>query len=259
MRKYSYYFTSIFRLLFGFREPLRIILVFLGLRQSGIHPVSLRNPRLRFNLRSKLDIWTVKETFLDKFYTRYGTEIQPGWTVVDVGAGVGDFSIYAALTPKTRVLGYEPHPQSFLLFKLHLVENNIENVSPYNLALSAKSGTIALDTSGDDPLQFPGLPIQTTPTDSIQIQSTTLLDVLRDNQLKTIDLLKLDCEGAEYDILLTAAPETLARVKRIVMETHNTDAHTAAELVDFLHGQGYRVQTWPNAVHPHLGYLYAQR
>lgn len=49
-----------------------------------------------------------------------------------------------------------------------------------------------------------------------------------------IDLLKLDCEGAEYAILMGASTESLARVQRIVMEYHDLDAEREHSLGAFL-------------------------
>ena len=73
-------------------------------------------------------------------------------------------------------------------------------------------------------------------------------------------MLKLDCEGAEYNILFGAPDETLKRIRRIVMEYHDSlTSHTHRDLVKFLSEKGFHVQVTPNYVHDDLGYLYASR
>lgn len=42
------------------------------------------------------DVWSAKETWLDRFYERCGFPIAPGWTDVDIGAGIGEFILLAS-------------------------------------------------------------------------------------------------------------------------------------------------------------------
>ena len=94
----------------------------------------------------------------------------------------------------------------------------------------------------------------------IKVNAVTLADVLTEHALDSVDLLKLDCEGAEYEILMSAPEETLAEVQRIVMEYHNVDAeHTHIQLIRFLEAAGYTVSWEQNIVHEEIGYLFAAR
>jgi hypothetical protein len=72
--------------------------------------------------------------------------------------------------------------------------------------------------------------------------------------------MKLDCEGAEYEILFKAPDAMLARIDRIVMEYHdNATEYTHRDMARFLEGKGYQIAVFPNVVHPYLGYLSAKR
>ena len=72
--------------------------------------------------------------------------------------------------------------------------------------------------------------------------------------------MKLDCEGAEYPILLTAPLTTLALIARIVMEYHDLDEEQNHRvLADYLRNLGYQVRLFSNPVHAEIGYLYAHR
>lgn len=72
-------------------------------------------------------------------------------------------------------------------------------------------------------------------------------------------LLKLDCEGAEYEILFNARPDTLRRVAAISMEYHvGLNPHVPQELETFLDFHGFKVRRLP-LLDEEGGYLYAAR
>ena len=264
VQKWLYYAGSVFKIIGGIRNWPRAFSLLLRRKATGEHLVKLRRSRVELAVRGGMDVWAVKETFLDEFYTRYGVPVQEGWTVVDIGAGIGDFSIYAAYgRPATRVFAYEPYPGSFLLLQQNLERNAIENVFPLQQAVWGNAGELTLDLSTGEPLQFSSreVVVEGPPqTEQIGVPAVTLADVLTQQSLKKIDLLKLDCEGAEYEILMKATVETLTRVRRIVMEYHNVDAeHTQIQLIRFLESAGYSVSWEQNVVHEDIGYLFAVR
>ncbi|MGC4106721.1 MAG: FkbM family methyltransferase [Thermomicrobiales bacterium] len=234
------------------REPVRI-----HLRTSGE----------TFVVRSGMDVWSVKEAFIDRFYERYGYEIQPGWTIVDIGAAIGEFTVFASTAPGTTVIACEPFPGSVELLRENIALNLRENVMVIPKAIAGARGTMLLDLRGEEPLEFVSSLHQgaetevTVPDGHIAIPAIPLGDLLDETPHGTIDLLKLDCEGAEYEILMQAPPDVLGAIDRIVMEYHDrTTAHTHPELVTFLTEAGFQVQSVPNVVHPdEIGYLWASR
>src|SRR5687768_15872368 len=118
LRKYFYYLLSILEILFGFDNPLLLARIFLNLIPSGIQTVHLRRSGLKFRVRGAMDIWSIKETFLDRFYEKYGFTIQPNWKIIDIGAGLGDYTLYAAVAQTTsQVFSFEPYPESFGLMQ----------------------------------------------------------------------------------------------------------------------------------------------
>ena len=141
LRKYVYYLSSIFKLLFAFRQPSSIIKIFLNRGPASVKTVRLRRRNLQFKVRGAMDVWSIKETFLDRFYERYGFTIQPHWNVVDIGAGLGDYTIYAACAqPKSMVFAFEPFPESFALMHRNLELNSVHNVKAFDQAIGTVSG-----------------------------------------------------------------------------------------------------------------------
>ena len=73
-------------------------------------------------------------------------------------------------------------------------------------------------------------------------------------------LFRSDCEGAEYSILFGTPQPVLEHIRRIIMEYHdNLIQHNHRDLTRFLSERGFQVETFPNPVHSHLGYLRAIR
>lgn len=262
LRKYSYYLLSIFELLFGFDNPILLAKIFLNPAYPGIQTVRLRGRDLQFRVRGAMDVWSIKETFLDHFYEKYGFTIQPNWKIIDIGAGIGDYTLYTAIAqPNSRVFSFEPYPESFVLMQENLRLNSITNVQVFDEAIGAASGELVLDLTGGEPLQFQShLKKSVNVKKSLSISSLSLVDALTKLGLESCDLLKLDCEGAEYAILFGTPQPVLQHIRRIVMEYHdNLTEYNHSDLTRFLIEQGFQVETFPNPVHSHLGYLRAIR
>lgn len=257
--KYVYYLRSIRTLLTGIEQALLVVRIFAGIAGRGPRTIRLRRSGVRFRVRHAMDVWSVKEAFLDRLYETYGFRIEPDWSVVDVGAGIGELAILADWAG-ARVIAFEPHPGSFALLEENLRLNDAARVQAVDLALGGREGAAMLNGSSDNPLLYRTGEAGTERQGKIEVDMTTLGDALDRFGVDRVDLLKLDCEGAEYDILRNARAEVLARVDRIVLEYHDWNAAPDhPELVWFLERAGYTVETFPNPVHAVIGYLRATR
>ena len=170
-----------------------------------------------------MDIWSLKETLLDRFYERFGFAIQDGWTIVDIGGGIGDYSIFAAHErDQARVLAFEPFPESYRLLQDNLNLNQIHNVQLSSQAVASHEGTLQFASGMIDPLSRQTSTVsEDTAGASLFVEAVSLESVLKRPDFDHIDLIKLDCEGAEYDILLNAPASVLEKIERIVMEYHD--------------------------------------
>jgi FkbM family methyltransferase len=261
-RKYRYYFLSIYEVIRQFAPLSRVLSLFIGKKSQGGNIISLRNRQLSFKVRSAMDLWSVKETFIDRFYEKYGCPVMDGWIVMDIGGGIGDFSIFAAHSmPSNKVFSFEPYPGSYALLLENLNRNRITNVQAFQLAIWSSDGHLNLDTSTGEPVQFISRESGSDTADSkVKVPCISLQDMMARLEIPHIDLMKIDAEGAEYAILFNAPDAVLENIDRIVMEYHDAiTEHTHADLTRFLQGKGYRVKSVENAVHPELGYLYAER
>lgn len=245
-----------------FRRPLQMLEMFLDRRAfadpKGRRVVEFKNPNVQFRVRSRMEIWSVKEVFADGFYTRFGYAVEPGWTVVDIGGAIGEFTVFAAMVPNTRVLAYEPSGSSAAVLAENLHRNQITNVVIERAAVGSNYGKRELDISGD--------PLTMGTWESGTLARSELVDVVPLSSVLTeaggsIDLLKLDCEGGEYDILMKAPADVMEHIERIVVEYHDPEAvGRQLDLAAHLTTTGFEVEWWPNAVHSKtLGFMRARR
>jgi len=143
--------------------------------------------------------------------------LRPGMTFIDVGANKGDFTLLAArLAGNTgRVISIEPEPGNHSILQRSIALNHYSNITVLQLALSERDGTAYLkigSTSGAHTLspEFRGL-LKTVP-----VPTRTLDAVVAEQQLPSVDMIKIDVQGLELDVLRGAA-ETLRANPRIIL------------------------------------------
>lgn len=176
----------------------------------------------------------------------YPVEIPAGGTVLDIGANIGGFSVWAASRGAGRVVSLEPFPENFERLRTNLELNKLTNVEAVRAAVAGERGTRTLFLP-DDPSHLgrfslhPGRGGRT-----IDVPCLTLDDIVRDHRLDRIDVLKIDVQGSEYEILYGASPETLALVQRLVVECERFDEPadwSVAGLVRHLESVGFKTRT----------------
>lgn len=254
LSRWLYYTTSILTILVGMFPRLKIIATFLGLNRQPF-VIRLSNG-LEFHVRTAMDIWVIKETCLDRDYEQYGVPLQAGWTVIDIGGGLGDFTLFASRLPSTSVYVYEPFPESAELLRQNLFLNQVDNVQVHQQAVGAQNGQLTLKTGTGVAVRHSTA--QVDAKGDITIESVTLDDVVDGIEAGMINFLKMDCEGGEYDILFHASDLTLSKIQHICMEYHDDlTPHTHHELVTFLQDKGFTVRTHRNPAHTSIGFLYA--
>jgi len=155
-------------------------------------------------------------------------EFERGDIALDIGAHVGIVSVYlAAKHPDIAIYAFEPMPDNYKRLLRNLRANRISNVRASNKALSGNGRSLLLR---GNPSQNTGgaSAFSVTASESAhRAESVTLGQVFSDLGIDRCRLLKLDAEGAEYEII-AADPALLSRVDYLVGEFHYND--TLAEM-----------------------------
>lgn len=247
----------------SFKPRSTILRVFLQRGYGHYRTVELTGNGLNFKIRGAMDVWTIKETFIDRFYEKYGTILRDGWSIIDIGGGIGDFSLFAASGfPNNKIYTFEPTPDSYSLMLENIHLNRTSSIKTYPYAVWSSTGELKIDTDQAEPGQFTSRPISNShfAEHGLVVPCLSLEDVFEQTSIKQCDLLKIDSEGAEYPILFSAPERILKRIERMVLEYHdNYDKHTHKDLERHLKGFGFTVQSYPSYVHSHLGYMFASR
>ncbi len=164
----------------------------------------------------------VTPVFHKRVYTPPGSELAPDDWVVDVGANIGAFAVFAAQRTRGRVLAIEPHPENARALRENLRANGVERCAVAECAVAEKTGTLPLflGASGTTHRLFASGK-DAGSGDSIDVRAATLPELLAEHAFERLDFLKLDCEGAEGLILPSLPAELLARIRRVSLEFHD--------------------------------------
>jgi FkbM family methyltransferase len=163
-------------------------------------------------------------------------------TIVDVGANVGHFTrLSKLLFPYSTVYSIEPVPIVFECLKRNVKE--FENVHIYNMAISDVSGTLSMAIDMINPA------LCAVSDDGVMVvPCTTLNTFCEENNISTIDLLKIDVESHELEVL-RGADQKLKNIHWLWLEItlkHNdytdNENYTISELMSRLYGDGYNFQ-----------------
>ena len=132
-------------------------------------------------------------------------------TVLDIGANVGVTALYfSQIFPNARIYAFEPAPDNFAVLAKNVA--NCGRIRAFNFALGAADATLELYAS-DNPINFGGYSLHAAGSDTakkISIPVKSVASVLKDLAIGNLDVIKIDTEGAEWDIL-TAFPEDVLR------------------------------------------------
>lgn len=182
--------------------------------------------------------------------------------IVDIGANIGMFTLYAARqAPASRIIAVEPFPDTRERLK-DLVETNrlADRVTILNCAVAGDAGEGTMDSAQGIPSQYRRIYSPATVTlnarhrgpagakqddSGVPVRTETLGHVL-DIAGATIDLVKMNIHGSEYDVLLHSDPNILQRCRQIEVQYHELPAemHLGKEQIfEHLQQLGFTLMT----------------
>ena len=202
------------------------------------------------DLMALTNVWMINEYDVDSF------KINQNDVVIDVGAHIGLFSLLVSQFCKTgKIFSFEPIRENFDLFVSNLELNHIQNVFPFNVGVSKNSGGLNLFLNDDQSAHsiFPN------GSKSVAVDSTSLQKIFDEKKISACKLLKLDCEGAEYDIIDSLPAEYLDKIQNMVIEYHfaDTKPELIKNLIIKIKNAGFKIQTMPH--YDDMGFLIARK
>lgn len=166
---------------------------------------------------------------------------------LDIGANIGYYSIVASkkVGESGRVYSFEPSAREFKRLLKNIELNQCSNIVPLNIALSNTTDEINFSiANGHTGLNSFIISEKSVPK-TVQIAQTLTLDTLLNLKNRTIDLAKIDVEGAELNVLIGMEGILKAKtIKRIIMEItpkfFNCFNYTKDDVYRLLYRYGYK-------------------
>jgi FkbM family methyltransferase len=139
-------------------------------------------------------------------------------TVVDVGAGVGDTAILFVLRGARRVIALEPYPSLYRKALVNIRINGVEDrIILVNAGLGPFDGEVCAEARDVNGYYL----FSPSSRCDARVRMYTLRTLIKEFNIEKNSVLKMDCEGCEYETILHADPEDLKTFKEIIIEYHN--------------------------------------
>jgi FkbM family methyltransferase len=197
------------------------------------------------------------EIFVDNIYKQLPVK---GKTVIDIGSNIADSCIYFALRGAEKIIGIEPFPKNYELAIKNVKTNNLSDRIILRLAGCDSNYTeITVDPDYDSGIGSIAKDFKY----GVKIPLLTLKQILLKSNLNLNNhiILKMDCEGCEYGVILYADENSLRKFSHIIIEYH----YGYKNLKEKLEKCGFHVsvtrprkQIWNNSI-LQVGYLFAEK
>jgi FkbM family methyltransferase len=177
--------------------------------------------------------------------------LSPGATFIDVGAHIGYYSLQASrvVGASGHILAIEPNPQTLPKLRDNIAANNDRTISVWPVACAESESTLQLyaaprGNTGESSLSKENASHAGAPSAVYSVAARPLDAIVAEANLSRVDVIKIDVEGAEFQVLKGAA-QTIARyhpvlIIELVPDQLKAMGATVEEVAAFLGAHGYR-------------------
>jgi FkbM family methyltransferase len=238
-----------------FESPLLIALLRLGVVKLKYFPYAIRQGQNSYLMlgrpttTSMADLFVLREVLVEETYRDVLPLLpQRGLRVVDIGANLGSFTIWLSRAAKlAEAFCFEPEPDSFRLLRFNLAKNGCGFAQALDKAVGGRSRAAQITLKEDSP---GGTNIYRTAPGPDGPQGNAIQVVAFSEWLKqtpgAFDVLKLDCEGSEWEIVRGTSRSEFARFGAIVAEVHPDPEglHAVEEFAGLMEARAFRTVRW---------------
>lgn len=204
-----------------------------------------------------LDFKVINETWLENVYRIEEDQFSDEGVFVDIGANIGAVSIFVDSFNKNRgydnkikVYAIEPEPNNLSLLNENIQNNPIENITVVNKAIWHEERKVSISNRGGNSN------ILNSGEDGSDVLSITMETLFSTYNIREVDVMKIDIEGAEFDLIINTPAETLAKINRLVLEFDKSFDGRFGQMIEKLAKQfGIDILGSPERG----GYVYANR
>lgn len=235
-------------------------IIFLNrLNKIPLRKVKLRNGLTVYGGNKSLVVDLIYEIFIEEVYNPSFLKIEPGNIIVDIGANIGIFSLYAAKHGAAKIYSIEPFSENTSFILRNFRSNGLNPPIITKKAISDIDGKANLYLGDlDSHGLLYGHNHQQKFETFIPVNSVKLSSFFKENIINKVDFLKMDCEGSEGAIIASTPVYMWKRIEKIAIEYHNNVSLLSdVEIVKRLKSLGYQTKKRPSD--ELFGYIYAWR
>ncbi len=228
--------------------------------------IKFNGKTLSININSDADDSVFNEIFVEREYREVEEIIKNSQNyIIDIGGHTGMFSIYVReLNQNISIFTFEPEEKNYKALKENFLINHIKGVFSKNLAVSGKKGDRLLYLSSDSHNHSLINESDNNEIKTQKIQSTSLQDIIeKANKILNksyCDLVKMDCEGAEFEIIEETPLEVFQKIKNIYIEYHKyLPSFDPQKIKQKLEQTGFKVTSKPSMYDKRMGTIFAKR
>jgi FkbM family methyltransferase len=188
---------------------------------------SISNSNYKFKLKkNSSDSRVFEQIVLNEEYKTVVDEIRKRnikvESILDLGANIGLSSIYlTSYFRNARILAIEPSKTTFERLELNIKQNKLDNVKLINKGVWSRNAFLKADTNFRDGEDWSFRLVETSVNEEAILEAVGLDDLMKDEQMTQIDLLKIDIEGGEVELFKSNHLPWLQKTKIIALEIHD--------------------------------------
>ncbi|MBD2455815.1 FkbM family methyltransferase [Nostoc sp. FACHB-87] len=224
----------------------------------------------KLNLPNNLEIYYLgkeeteyiyQEIFIQQQYLQHGITINDGDCIFDIGANIGLFSIFLSKLYKSlKILAFEPIHPIFEVLQANINLHSLENISLQNYGLGSEnisetaftfypnmsSNSTTRPWEKLEQREFMNLALNQDiveylfTSQEVTGEIKTLSSVINSLAIESIDLLKIDVEGDEYEVLQGINQDDWTKIKQIVLEVHDVEDRIS-QIKTLLESQNFQI------------------
>lgn len=205
-----------------------------------------------------LDFKVINETWQENVYRIYEDQFSGEGIFVDIGANIGAVSIFVdsfngnrGYNNKIKVYAVEPEPHNLSLLNQNIQNNPVKNITIVDKAVWYEEKMVSISNRGGN-----SSIVNLENENKSEVLTITMENLFSMYNIKEVDVMKIDIEGAEFDLIINTPAETLAKIKRLVLEFDKSFDGSFGKMVEKLAKQfGIEILGSPERG----GYIYANR
>jgi len=177
---------------------------------------------LKIKLRTRsTDLMALTNVWLVNEYSRSSFRISDNDVIIDIGAHIGLFTLYASQYCKNgTIFCFEPVEENYNVLLDNIIQNKLKNVKPFKSAVTKSESTITIYRNQDEA----GHSMFSSTPHALKADSISLKKIIDENSIDQCDLIKMDCEGAEYEIIESLPLEYFKKISKMIIEYHFADS-----------------------------------